>query len=561
MKIVLGATLFFLLLSGCSHTRLATITTSKYSLKSGGLMPISQQGLVVKHAELGFNIKPSQKSLEGEATLTLITATPREVFSVDLDRVFTISEVRVNDMTLDPTQYSNPEGMLLVKQSVSGEFTLTIKYSGQPRIPLNAPWDDGLMWETTPSGEPWIATTVQGGGCDIFWPCIDHPTAEPAKVDLLITVPKPLVAASNGVLINVRDKGDSRTYHWQTKSMHNTYGIALNIAPYEVLKAKFSSIYGNTLDIQFYHLPERTEQAKILFAEIPIVLNFFERMIGPYPFGEEKVGFAETPHLGMEHQTINAYGYGYKKDRYGFDWLLHHEIAHEWFGNQMTNDNWDHIWLHEAFGSYVQPLFAQYLHGDVAYKSYLAEHRNNIINKLPLVSNQVMAMEEVYSKGTGPGPDIYFKGSWVLHTLRYLIGDKAFFSATKELVYGTSDPQPGNFEPLFRNTADFMSIVNKVTGKDMSWFFDVYIYQSELPKLVVDRGDDSISIAWQIENNKPFPMPVDIQINGVTSTLDLTDSIVLPVNNKDVIIVDPASKILKYDQHIVDYRAFKNRDK
>jgi aminopeptidase N len=558
MKIVLVAVLIVLLLSGCSHTKL---TTSKYSLKSGGIMPISQQGLVVKHAELGFKIKPAQKNLEGEATLTLITTKPREVFSVDLDRVFTISEVRVNDMILDPTQYSNPEGMLLVKQPVSGEFTITIKYRGQPRIPLNPPWDDGLMWETTPSGEPWIATTVQGGGCDIFWPCIDHPTAEPAKVDLHITVPNPLVVASNGVLINVSDEGESRTYHWQTKSMHNTYGIALNIAPYDILEAKFSSIYGNTLDIQFYHLPERTEPAKILFAEIPIMLNFFERMIGPYPFGEEKVGVAETPHLGMEHQTINAYGYGYKKDQYGFDWLLHHEIAHEWFGNQMTNDNWDHIWLHEAFGSYVQPLFAQYLHGDVAYMAYLAQHRNGIINKLPLVSNQVMAMEEVYSKDTGPGPDIYGKGSWVLHTLRYLIGDKAFFSAAKELVYGTPDPQPGNFEPLFRNTGDFLSIVNKITGKDMSWFFDVYIYQSELPRLVVDRGDDSISIAWQIENNKPFPMPVEIQINGVTSTLNLTDSIVFPINNKDVIIVDPASKILKYDQHIVDYQAFKNRDK
>jgi aminopeptidase N len=262
--------LIALMVGACSQTKR---TTSEYSLKSGGLMPISQQGLVVKHAELGFKIRPAQQILEGEVTLNLVSEEPRQLFSVDLDRVFTISEVRVNGIIIDAIKYSNPEGMLLVNQPVSGEFTLTVKYRVQPRIPENAPWNDGLMWEVTPSGEPWIATAVQGGGCDIFWPCIDHPVGEPAKVDLYINVPKPLVAASNGVLINVSDEGDSKTYHWQTKSMHNTYGIALNIAPYELLEAKFNSIYENTLDIQFYHLPERKEQAE-LFNVDPLLIIF-----------------------------------------------------------------------------------------------------------------------------------------------------------------------------------------------------------------------------------------------------------------------------------------------
>jgi len=557
MKIVFYLLLNFALLSGCSFTKIAT---SEYSLKSGGAMPASQLGLAVLHANLDFKILPAQKILEGEATLTLKTNKAREVFSVDLDRVFSISEVKVNNIVLEPTQYINSEGMVLIKQPVSGEFTISIKYRGQPKTPLNAPWDDGLVWETTPNGEPWIATAVQGGGCDIFWPCIDHAIAEPSKVDLYINVPKPLVAASNGVLLNVKDEDDSRTYHWQTKSMHNTYGIALNIAPYQVLETKFTSIYGNLMNAQFYHLQERTEQAKELFMEVPIMLDFFERMIGPYPFGEEKVGFAETPFLGMEHQTINAYGYGYKKDQYGFDWLLQHELAHEWFGNQMTNDNWDHMWLHEGFGSYMQPLFAQYLHGDLAYMAYLAEHRNAIINKIPLVSNSIMDANQVYSEDTGPSSDLYYKGSLILHTLRYLIGDEAFFLATKELVYGTTDPQPGHFKPVLRNTIDFVEIVHKVADRDLTWFFDVYIYQAQLPNLVVKRSEDSISLAWKIENDKPFPMPIDIQINGVISTLDLTNPVMLSINKRDVVIVDPASKVLRDAQHINDYQEFKERE-
>ncbi|MBU2918053.1 M1 family metallopeptidase [Psychrosphaera sp. F3M07] len=554
MKFPFGILIIASLLSACNHTQ---ETTSAYSLKSGGEMPSSQQGLNVKHADLGFTIKPDQQIIDGVTTLTLMTTTPRKSFSVDLDRVFHISEVLVNGQVLAPELYSNPDGMLLVKQAVSGEFTVTIKYNGQPRVPVRAPWDGGLMWEKTPNGADWIATAVQGEGCDLFWPCIDHPSGEPTKVDLHINVPKPLVAASNGVLLNVTDEGATRTYHWQTKSLHNTYGIALNIAPYELLETKFTSVYGNTLDIQFFHLPERTEKAKILFAEIPEMINFFERMIGPYPFGQEKVGIAETPHLGMEHQTINAYGNEYKKDQFGYDWLMQHEFAHEWFGNQLTNDDWDHMWLHEGFGSYMQPLFAQYLHGDLAYKANLAKQRTGIVSKSPLVSNQVREVEQVYQHDTGPGGDIYTKGSWVLHTLRYLIGDDAFFKATKQLVYGTTDPQPGNFTPVFKNSADFVNIVNTITGKDMSWFFDVYLYQADLPKLVVDRKDDAITVLWEIENNKPFHMPVELSINGKITTLDLTKPVKLAINKMDVVILDPNSKILKYDQHIVDFQNFR----
>jgi aminopeptidase N len=209
----------------------------------------------------------------------------------------------------------------------------------------------------------------------------------------------------------------------------------------------------------------------------------------------------------------------------------------------------------------MQPLFAQYLHGDLAYKAYLAEHRNNILNKFPMVSNQIMDAKEVYSKDTGPGQDLYYKGSLILHSLRCLIGDKAFFSAIKKLVYDTKDPQPGNFIPVFRNTTDFIKIVNKQTDRDLSWFFDIYLYQAELPNLVVKRTEDSISILWEVENNKPFPMPVDIQINGVISTLDLTNPVLLTINRNDVVIVDPASKVLRHAQHINDYQAFKKQDK
>ena len=540
-------------LSACSSTESSDVVkateSTAYSLKSGGQVAPLQQGLTVEHADLTFAFDFDNKILMGTTTLTLKGEGSRSAFSVDLDRVFTVNSVAVNGESLAASQYRNVGGELQITpySEVTLPLTVTISYEGQPRIPVRAPWDGGVMWEKTPDGANWLATAVQGEGCDLFWPCIDQPHGEPNQTDLHIQVPKPLVAASNGVLVDVTDNGDTRTYHWQTRSAHNTYGIALNIAPYEKLETTYSSIYGNTYPIVYYHLPGNEQQAKVLFDEIPTMLTFFERMIGPYPFGNEKVGVAQTPHLGMEHQTINAYGNEYKKDEFGFDWLLQHEFAHEYFGNQVTNDNWDHMWIHEGLGSYMQPLFAQYLSGDVAYMTYLNNQRKGLINTHPIVSNKLMEVEQVYERGVGPALDIYYKGSWIMHTLRNLIGDDAFFSAVRELVYGTDQPKPGNFTTIYRNTQDFIEIVNRRTGKDLSWFFDVYLYQPKLPKLVETRTEDSVTFSWNTPQNLPFPMPLEVSVNGEVQVLDITSPNTITVTPFDVVIADPNSKVLRYE--------------
>ncbi len=540
-------------LSACSSTESSDVVqvteSTPYSLKSGGQIAPLQQGITVEHADLTFAFDFDNKVLMGKTTLTLKGDGSRSAFSVDLDSVFTVNSVAVNGESLAASQYRNVGGELQITPSseVVLPLTVTISYEGQPRIPVRAPWDGGVMWEKTPEGANWLATAVQGEGCDLFWPCIDQPHGEPDQTDLHIQVPKPLVAASNGVLVDVTDNGDTRTYHWQTRSAHNTYGIALNIAPYEKLETTYSSIYGNTYPIVYYHLPGNEQQAKVLFDEIPTMLTFFERMIGPYPFGNEKVGVAQTPHLGMEHQTINAYGNEYKKDEFGFDWLLQHEFAHEYFGNQVTNDNWDHMWIHEGLGSYMQPLFAQYLSGDVAYMTYLNNQRKGLINTHPIVSNKLMEVEQVYERGVGPALDIYYKGSWIMHTLRNLIGDDAFFSAVRELVYGTDQPKPGNFTTIYRNTQDFIEIVNRRTGKDLSWFFDVYLYQPKLPKLVETRTEDSVTFSWNTPQNLPFPMPLEVSVNGEVQVLDITSPNTITVTPFDVVIADPNSKVLRYE--------------
>ena len=112
----------------------------------------------------------------------------------------------------------------------------------------------------------------------------------------------------------------------------------------------------------------------------------------------------------MEHQTINAYGNNYKPAPEGFDWLCNHEFSHEWFGNQLTNGDWDDMWLHEGFGSYMQPVSLAWLNGRMGYDAAMFKQRQTIANKYPIVSGKHQTEEEVYDPKSGPGGDIYVQG-------------------------------------------------------------------------------------------------------------------------------------------------------
>jgi aminopeptidase N len=561
MKIIL-ISFMVIFLAGCAASLGEKRT--QYTMKSDGVLAPSQLGLGLLNAELHFEIFPSKKSISGKSLLTFSTEQPRSEVGINLDNLFSISQVLLDGNLLSSQNYSNNEGLLLIQleQAVSKDFTIEIHYSGQPRVAVKAPWDGGFVWAKTPDGQDWIATAVQGEGCDLFWPCIDYPQGEPTTLSMHVTVPKNLYAAVNGTLMNITEQENSKTYHWQSHSQMNTYGVALNIGPYQVIEETYKSRFGNEIPVFFYHLPQSTEQAKELTKELLEITAFFEAYVGPYPFAQDKIGVVETPHLGMEHQTINAYGNKFKKDKYGFDWLLHHEFAHEWFANQLTNKNADDMWLHEGFGAYMQSLYAEYLHGQSAYMAYMYDKRLLVINKFPIVSQHPKSVEEVYQEDRGgPSRDIYAKASWVLHSLRNLIGNSAFFEVTTELVYGTATPVVGEIKPVLADTQDFLAIVNKVTGEDYSWFFEVYFYQAELPKLIQQRTNSTLTLAWETQNDKTFPMPLDVSINGQTIRLDMQGSHTLDVSPYDNVTIDPMSKVLKDEPYIVEYQEFLKESK
>jgi aminopeptidase N len=533
---------------------------SAQTAASGGTLDPAQKKVTFDTADLVIEVDAEREVINATATLVFTALDRTDRLVVDLDRNYTVTAVTVDGA--DPASFANPEGRMtirLLKKATRGtKLTLKITYGGRPHTAVRAPWDGGFVWAKTPAGQPWIATAVQNEGCDLFWPCIDYPTYEPQKVTLHITVPKGLKAPSNGKLLGVDRFDDGRTtWNWEIATP-NPYGIALNVGPYEELTATYKSRYGNEFPMFYWYLPGKKEQAQKLFAEFAPTLDFYESVVGPYPWASEKVGVVETPHKGMEHQTINAYGNEYARAPEGFDWLFQHEFGHEWFANQLTAPNWDDFWLHEGFTSYMQPLYGRWRDGDARYAAMMLESRKNILNQSALVTGKPQTADEVYKVSPGRGSDIYTKGSWILHTLRNAIGDKAFAEVLRLTVYGRADPAPGNFQPVFRTTPEFIAYVKQVTGQDYQWFFDVYLYQAALPKLVVNRNTTQLTLKWVAPAGKPFPLPVEVAVDDVVQKVPMTAGLAtITIPDGAHVVVDPMARLLKQDDAVDAFQAWK----
>ncbi|WP_343732671.1 M1 family metallopeptidase [Duganella sp.] len=549
-------------LAGCATPKAPT----DFTINSGSPRAPEQLAVTFEKVDLALRVDPASKSIRGDAALTFLLKEPLTRIAVELDRNLPIDSASVDGVALAPSAISNPDGRLYLTLPTplpaGARTTVRIQYHGVPIVARKAPWDGGFTWSQSKDGQPWITTTVEGEGCDLFWPCIDHPTGKPRLIDLHISVPAPLVVAGNGVATGMEEKDGWRTYNWRAKHP-STYGVALNIGPYETLSADYASKYGNTIPLRMWYVKGHEQEAKGLFSEFKPMLDFFENRIGPYPFGDEKMGVVETPHLGMEHQTINAYGNGYLKSPLGYDWLLHHELSHEWFGNQMTNADWDDMWLHEGFGSYMQPLYMESLRGEMEFQNVLFDFRKQVSNKAPVVSGKSQRIEDIYKEERGgPGLDIYVKGALILHTLRNLIGDEPFFTATRRMVYGTNTPAPGNFQPRWSSSKEFIQFASEASGKNLDWFFDAYLYHAALPELLEERSADKLKLTWKLKDGGTFPMPLEVRVNDRIEKLAMSDGqgeLTLPPNA--LVTIDPMSRVLRQQNHIDEWKAIEDKKK
>ena len=492
---------------------------------SGGPLLPEQAAYDVTFYDLDMAIFPDEQSIKANLTVTANIVHPLEWFVLHLDMAYMVSAVELIDSDkATPVNFSHREGQVwshLRPSKQPGEaVAIKVTYHGKPPVAKAPPWVGGFTWDKTASGQHWFATSCQNDGADLWWPCKDHPSDEPDSMALSFTVPKPLVAASNGKLRGVTENQDgARTYNWFVSTPINNYGVALNVAPYRTIEETYTSIAGETIPVTYWVLPENVEKGKVLMKEILQHLAYFEKMLGPYPFRADKYGVAETPFLGMEHQTIIAYGNNYRSGPWGYDILHHHELGHEWWGTLVTALDWRDFWLHEGLCSYMHPLYMEHLQGREAYLNALQGSRSRIKNDKPVAPRTSHTTTEIYFTApdyTSTHGGIFNKGVWVLHTLRYLIGDDAFFKSLRRMAYPTPEMETmiDGRQCRFATTDDFVALVESISGMKLGWFFEVYIRQPILPRLVKHVRENALVLRWETPENLPFPLPVEVEIAG-----------------------------------------------
>lgn len=503
---------------------------------SGGVLMPEQAAYDVKHYDLKLRPNIEEQSIKGVLTVKALIVKSLDKFVLDLDTPFEVDSVMLltNDTRPLPLKFERRPTQIWIalprKVEPGKRVEIQIAYSGKPRVAPRPPWVGGFVWSKTADGQPWFATAVQNDGADLWFPVKDHPSDKPETVSLHFTVPDPLVAASNGKLQSiVKNADNTSTFNWFVSQPISNYCIALNVAPYKLIEDKMQSVAGDTIPIAFYVLPEHFEKGQTLINKTKDYVRFFEEYLGPYPFRADKLGIAETPYLGMEHQSITAYGNNFNYDADAVDTLMFHELGHEWWANLVTASDWRDFWIHEGFQSFMDALYKDTLRGsrEQFVKSLPGRIKNtkNIKAVAPREARTTTEMYMLPPDYTRSDSDIYGKGALVLNSLRFLIGDAAFFRALRRMAY--PDPKmekvTNGKQTRLVTTDDFLKIAEKESGKKLDWFFEVYLRQPVLPKLIAETKANELILRWETANNLSFPMPVEVKIGGIIKRIEMTN--------------------------------------
>lgn len=515
-----------------------------------GSLPIQEQSCYdARSYRLELSVDPEQQSIEGSVTMRATVLADCTRIALDLDDALEVREVTVADRTAKHERGEHRIWIELPEAAKRGaELMVTVRYGGKPVVATNPPWTGGFTWAKTPSGAHWIATTCQGEGADLWWPCKDQPDDEPDTMDIFVTVPKDLVVALNGTLVKDEKRGATRTFHWHVANPINVYCVSLNAAPFAVIESTYTCSDGTKMPVQFFALPEHAAKAKKALPSFLDHVRHLESICGPYPFRNEKYGIVETPHLGMEHQTLIAYGNGFRLEEDGYDWLHHHELSHEWWGNLVTNHGWKDMWIHEGIGTYMQALYLEEKRGKDAYFGEMREKRRGIMNRGAVAPREHRDSHQIYF--TLSGNDIYNKGSWICHSLRWLIGDEAFFATLRRWAYPRKEFESATDGTQCRatDTDEIRQIAELVAKRDLGWFFDLYLHQARLPRLDAELKDGVLHVSWHTPEDLPFPMPIEVKVGDTIRRIEMTDGRAeLQVGTRDWEL-DPKGWVLRQNQ-------------
>jgi aminopeptidase N len=388
-------------------------------------------------------------------------------------------------------------------------FDLAVYYHGHPLEGGLQSFDWGYHGSPT---KPIMCTLSEPYFAQSWWPCKDLPRDKADSADINITVRSDLYVASNGILREIVNNGSTKTYKWHEHYPITTYLISISATNFSIFSNWYESLTGDSIEVIYYVYPEKLSQAQALWPITPSMIECYATLFGEYPFLQEKYGMAHFTWGGaMEHQTCTS-----MSSTWYSEWVITHELAHQWWGDYITCHNWHDIWLNEGFAVYCEALWAEWEYGKSYYHTYM--------NSFAYWGGGTIFVEDTTNAWNIFATIVYDKGGWVHHMLRHVVGDSVYFDIMRAYY---DDPR---FAHGVAEIEDFQEVCETVSGMDLDYFFDEWIYGTYYPKyqysyIYESVGDGQYDVFIHIDqtqtsNPTHFTMPVDLHVT--TYSMDTT---------------------------------------
>jgi aminopeptidase N len=500
----------------------------------------------VKHYDIHLRMDVAAKAISGTVTIkALAVAAGLKAIRLDLADYLTVDSVTSGDKNLAFTHGDEQLNITLAQAYRAGSpFEVTINYKGQPTGGARS----GFFFSSRRS-VPVIGSNGLPYNAPYWLPCKDGPGDKADSADIAITLPQELVVVSNGKLVEETNNGDgTKTSRWAVRYPIYPDVIAVEATNYATFTLPYKSSTGALMEMKFYVYPEDLEKAKIDFSVLPDMMKHYAALFGEYPFLKEKYGVAEYEGGWKEHQTIPGYTYLRITGDHANDFILGHELAHQWFGNSLSLKNRSHVWLNEGFSDYAYWLWLERSRGRAAYMAEMRKASQKDFNGPVYIKEPKKA-----ERNKLIDLNLFSRSALVLHMLRHVMGDAPFFRALRKYVKTYS----------YRNvvTEDFQKTCEQEFGRSLDWFFKQWVYGEGRPeyeyrwsvsqaagkrmlKLVIDQTQTNTGL---------FEMPLDVVITTPAGSRTVTvrsklksESFEFPVNvDVTQVLIDPDEWVLK----------------
>ncbi len=494
-------------------------------------------GAVIDVRHYGFNIKLSDESdtIKGKADVSVLFLQNTPSFQLNLvkrndsGRGMLVSAVLENGKPVGFKQ-DGDDVTIFTHASKNQQRTFSVIYQGIPA--------DGLIISTNKFGHRTFFGDNWPNRAHNWLPCVDDP-ADKAPVDFTVTAPDHYQVIANGLKLNETElPGKMKQTRWAETARLPTKVMVIGVADFAIDHPADV----NGVPVYTYVFPENSATGFKSYAVATEILPFYSSRIGPYAYKKLANVQSKTIFGGMENASAIFYYENSVSDR-GIEALMAHEIAHQWFGDAVSEKNFHHLWLSEGFATYLTNYYLENKYGVDTLKKRLAADRVKIFRLERTHSRPVVDTAETdYMKLLNANS--YEKGNWVLHMLRRQLGDDVFWKGIRTYF---AKYNGGN-----ANTADFRQVMEQVNGKNLEVFFKEWLNTAGHPDLAVswkyNAANHTVNIQVDQKQSNLYVFPLEVSVDGQLHTINMADRTAI-VNisagpNPPVIKVDPDVNLL-----------------